>query len=121
MSWYLKVLKNYATFSGRASRSELWFFVLINFIMVVVLSVVEHMAGLVSDSGQGILSGIYALAVLIPGLAVQVRRLHDTGKSGWWWLLAFTCVGAIVLLIFYVQDSSPGENKYGPNPKGASA
>jgi uncharacterized membrane protein YhaH (DUF805 family) len=122
MSWYLDVLKKYAVFEGRARRKEYWMFVLFNIIIGIVLGIVDQSLGLVisKGSGQGILGTVYSLAVLCPGIAVAIRRLHDIGKSGWWLLIAFVpCIGAIVLLIFAVQDSQPGANQYGANPKGA--
>lgn len=122
MSWYLKVLQNYATVNGRATRSELWYFVLFSAIASVVLELLSQAVGFVTPDGTGGLTAIYYLGVLIPTLAVQVRRLHDIGKSGWWLLIIFIpLVGAIVLLVFFVKDSSPGDNEYGPNPKGETA
>jgi uncharacterized membrane protein YhaH (DUF805 family) len=113
MEWYLKVLKNYVVFQGRARRKEYWMFVLINSIISVILMVVEEFAGL-----SGVLSGIYYLAVFLPSLALGIRRLHDTGRSGWWLLLGIIpFIGAIILIIFACQDSQPGDNQYGPNPK----
>ncbi len=113
MNWYLEVLKKYAVFEGRSRRKEYWMFFLFNFIISFVLGFVEGLVG-----GPGILYLIYALAVFIPGLAVTVRRLHDIGKSGWWILIGIVpLIGAIVLLIFAVMDSQPGDNEYGPNPK----
>jgi uncharacterized membrane protein YhaH (DUF805 family) len=109
--------KKYADFSGRARRSEYWWFYLAEIIVLVVLSVL----------GRAIdpLIFLYYLAILaliVPGLAVGVRRLHDTGRSGWWILIGLIpLVGAIVLLVFLVQDSNPGDNQYGPNPKAAVA
>ena len=118
MSWYLAVLKKYAVFSGRARRKEYWMFFLFNLIITVALTLIEQMAGIAPEPGQSVLAGLYSLAVLIPGLAVAVRRLHDTGRSGWWLLIGLVPIlGAIVLLIFLVLDSEPGENAYGPNPK----
>lgn len=105
--WYVEVLKKYVVFTGRAQRAEFWWFVLINFIIAVVL-------GWISET----LSSIYGLAVLLPAIAVSIRRLHDTGKTGWWILLnLLPIIGTIILIIFYVQDSDPGDNEYGPNPK----
>lgn len=122
MNWYLHVLKNYAVFSGRARRAEYWWFFLFNLLASVALSIIDSVTGLVTAGGIGILGTIYALAVLIPGLAVLVRRLHDTNRSGWWVLIAFVpLIGAIVLLVFAVLDSQPGTNQYGPNPKGQEA
>ncbi|MEH7158995.1 DUF805 domain-containing protein [Neobacillus drentensis] len=113
MEWYLKVLKEYVGFSGRARRKEYWMFILFNAFVSLILSVVEHYTGL-----PAILSGLYSLAVLLPSLAVTFRRLHDTGRSGGWIFIALIpIIGAIVLLIFTVMDSQPHDNQYGPNPK----
>lgn len=119
MNWYLEVLRKYAVFSGRARRREYWFFVLFNFIISLVFVALDFLFGTIDlQAGVGLLSGLYALAVLIPGLAVSVRRLHDTGRSGWWLLIALVpIIGAIVLLVFFVTDSEAGTNQYGPNPK----
>ena len=115
MNWYLEPLKKYAVFSGRARRKEYWMFILFNMVIFFVLGLIEGFAG-----SPGVLGGIYGLAVLIPTIAVFVRRLHDTNRSGWWWLISFIpLIGAVVLLVFMVQDSQPGENQYGPNPKAA--
>ena len=123
MKWYLEVLKKYAVFSGRARRKEYWFFVLFNIIISIVLAVIDGVTGSFSpEAGMGLLGGIYTLAVLIPGIAVSVRRLHDTERSGGWLLIALVpLIGAIVLLVFMVQDSKPGQNQYGANPKEATA
>ncbi|MGA8261641.1 MAG: DUF805 domain-containing protein [Arenicellales bacterium] len=123
MNWYLEVLKKYAVFQGRARRKEYWFFVLFNIIITIVLVAVDGAIGTTHvQGGMGVLSGIYTLAVLIPAIGVAVRRLHDTNRTGWWLLIAFVpLVGAIVLIIFLVLDSNPGDNQYGANPKGATA
>jgi len=114
MNYYLSVLKKYAVFSGRAQRAEYWYFVLFNMIISIVLGIIDGVIG----SG-GILGAIYPLAVLIPSIAVSVRRLHDTNHSGWWLLISLLpLIGAIILLVFLVRDSQPGQNQYGPNPKG---
>jgi len=118
MNWYLEVLKKYAEFTGRARRTEYWMFFLINLIIAVILVVVE----MAVITGPGVLYGIYMLAILLPALGVTVRRLHDTGRTGWWvlvWLIPI--VGPIVILVFMVLDSQPGDNEYGPNPKTAAA
>ena len=126
MDWYIGVLKKYAEFSGRARRKEYWMFFLFNFIISIILAIVDVMvlgsSGDGSNPSIGMLGLIYALAVLVPSLAVGVRRLHDIGRTGWWLLIAFIpVVGVIVLLIFTVMDSTPGDNEYGPNPKAAAA
>ncbi len=113
MEWYLKVLKQYADFNGRARRTEFWMFVLFNVIVTVILTTIDTMLGT-----YGALSGIYGLAIFIPGLAVSVRRLHDTGKSGWMILVGFIpVIGFIWLLVLYIMEGTPGENQYGANPK----
>ncbi len=122
MNWYLAVLKKYAVFSGRARRKEYWFFILFNLIITIVLSFIDGAMGGLGEGGIGILSGIYALAVFLPSLAVTIRRLHDTDRTGWWFLIAFIpLIGAIVLLVFMVLDGTPADNQYGPDPKGAEA
>ena len=124
MNWYLEVLKKkYAQFSGRARRKEYWYFVLFNVIISIVLSVLDVVLGTYSKGGGiGLLDGIYTLAILIPAIAVTVRRLHDTGRSGWWLLIGFIpLIGGLILLFFMVLDSKPGANEYGENPKGDAA
>jgi len=119
MNWYIEALKKYAVFSGRARRREYWFFVLFSVIVTVVLTFIDNMIGLYDmETGVGLLSAIYSLAVLIPSIAVGVRRLHDTNRTGWWLLISLIpAIGVIVLFIFFVLDSHPGDNEYGPNPK----
>jgi uncharacterized membrane protein YhaH (DUF805 family) len=119
MDWYLAVLKKYAQFSGRARRKEYWYFTLFNVIFSVVLSFVDGLTGTWNpESGVGLLSGIYSLAMLIPAIAVGVRRLHDTGRSAWWLLiLLIPLIGVIIFLVFMVLESQEGENQYGPSPK----
>jgi len=119
----------YATFSGRASRSEFWWWV---FFVVIVSFITQFLDGLIgttysfgdaANTGAltaqvGWISSLFSLLVLLPGISVAVRRLHDTDKSGWWWWLGLLCfIGWIVLFIFYVTDSGP-DNRFGPNPKG---
>ena len=122
MSWYIATLKKYAVFQGRARRMEYWYFVLFNVIFGFVLGFIDGLIGTFDmETGIGLLSALYALAVLLPGLAVGVRRLHDIGRTGWWLLIVFVpIIGAIVFLVFAVQDSQPEENEYGPNPKEAA-
>ncbi|MCL1046477.1 MULTISPECIES: DUF805 domain-containing protein [Shewanella] len=120
MDWYIKVLKNYINFKDRARRKEYWFFVLFNLIAGIVLGLIDNMTGTLSpETGYGLLSGIYSLLVFLPGLGVTVRRLHDTGRTGWWILIGLIpLIGALVLLYFLVSDSEQETNQYGPNPKG---
>src|SRR3954464_14359445 len=125
MQWYLKVLKQYADFTGRARRTEFWMFVLFSAIASAILGLVDSLIGtarFIASGGYfyspGVLGGIYGLAVLIPTIAVGVRRLHDTDKSGWWWLLwLIPIVGQIILIVFWALDGTPGPNRYGPDPK----
>lgn len=119
MNWYIAALKNYVNFSGRARRKEYWFFVLFNTLISLGLGFIDGFAGTLDpETGMGVLSGIYSLAVLLPSIAVCFRRLHDTGRSAWWlFLFLIPLIGAIVLLVFFVQDSEQEDNKYGASPK----
>jgi uncharacterized membrane protein YhaH (DUF805 family) len=130
MNWYLEALRNYANFNGRARRKEYWFFGLFNFVIYIGYL---FFAGIVLGTlfrreASGIAFvlflplWVYALGIIVPHLAVAVRRLHDTGKSGWWLFITFVpLVGGIILLVFLCTDSQPGPNEYGPNPKGIQA
>jgi uncharacterized membrane protein YhaH (DUF805 family) len=122
MNWYLDALKNYAVFNGRSHRKAYWLFVLFNMLIAVGLAIVDSMAGTFDqETGFGLFGALYALAVFLPGLAITVRRLHDTSRSGWWALLVLIPVlGVLVLIVFMVLDSHPGTNEYGPNPKGVT-
>ena len=106
-------------FGGRARRKEYWYFVLFNILISILLGIIDVVTGSFSpEAGLGLLSGLYTLGILIPGIAVSVRRLHDSGRTAWWLLIGLVpFVGPIVLLVFMVQDSLPGENQYGLNPK----
>jgi uncharacterized membrane protein YhaH (DUF805 family) len=119
MNWYITVIKKYAVFSGRARRKEYWMFFLFNLIFSIVAIVLDNLLGTaIKDLGYGLISGLYFLAVLIPGLAVTVRRLHDVGKSGWWIFISLIpLIGSIWLLVLLATDSQPVENGYGSNPK----
>jgi uncharacterized membrane protein YhaH (DUF805 family) len=121
MNWYLDVLKKYADFGGRARRKEYWMFALFNVLIYIAILIFSAILGSIDNSLAligSLLLVVYALAIFVPSLAVAVRRLHDTGRSGWWFLIAFVpVVGGIILLVFTVQDGVPGENEYGKNPK----
>jgi uncharacterized membrane protein YhaH (DUF805 family) len=119
MNWYIGVLKQYFVFYGRARRAEYWNFVLFNIIVSIILSVIDHTLGTYDpETEAGLLGGIYSLLIILPSLGVTVRRLHDTDRSGWWILISLIpLIGAIVLLIFLVQDSQPEQNRFGVNPK----
>jgi len=105
-NWYVEVLKKYAVFTGRARRKEYWMFVLINFLIALAIGVVEGVL-----RSKGIVSNVYALAMFVPSIAVGVRRLHDTDRSGWWLLLP------IVNIVFLALEGHPGHNRFGPSPK----
>lgn len=123
MNWFLIALKKYAVFSGRSHRTGFWYFILFSFPISLGLTIIDRVLGFAAPGGDvGLLSGLFALAILVPTLAVGARRLHDIGKSGWWQLIVLIpLIGAIVLIYFFVQDSVPGTNGHGPNPKGAAA
>lgn len=121
MNWFLTVLKeHYADFNGRARRKDYWMFVLWNLIVAIVLgAIVGALIALTGIKALMVVVYLYGLAVLLPSLALAVRRLHDIGKSGLWYLIGLVpYVGGIVLLIFFCLDSQPGPNKWGANPKG---
>jgi uncharacterized membrane protein YhaH (DUF805 family) len=120
MQWYTEVLKKYVVFSGRARRKELWMFTLISTVISIILSFIDRAIGTDTSNSSGLLQGIYGLAVLLPSIAVGIRRLHDTDRSGWWLLIGLIpIIGWIVLIVFYVQEGKPGDNQYGPDPKAA--
>lgn len=113
MDWYIGVLKKYVEFSGRARRKEYWMFTLFNLIIALVLGFVDS---------SGIVGGVYALAVFLPSIGVSVRRLHDTGRTGWWLLLLLLpVIGAIVVLVFMILEGNAGQNEYGSDPKAVDA
>jgi uncharacterized membrane protein YhaH (DUF805 family) len=113
MEWYISVLQQYAVFEGRASRTEYWMFSLFNLLIAIALGFLESIIGT-----GGAIYGLYALLILIPSIAVTVRRLHDTSRSGWWLLIAFLpLIGTIILLVLLVLDSATENNNYGANPK----
>ncbi len=127
------VLGQYVGFSGRARRSEYWFFYLFTLLVTgIPYAVVVALVGTTAASDPSAemspvallllgLIGLIGLALFLPTLAVAIRRLHDTGRSGWWYLISFVpFVGGIVLLVFFVLDSEPGANRFGPNPKGGA-
>jgi uncharacterized membrane protein YhaH (DUF805 family) len=120
MHWYTDVIKKYAVFNGRAARPEFWWFVLFNLIISAVIQLVfSAIAG--HNTGQ-LVGELYSLAVLLPSLGVGIRRLHDTNRTGWWYLLVFIpIIGWIVLIVFLAMAGDPGPNNYGPNPQNPDA
>ena len=123
MNWYMEALRKYATFTGRARRKEFWFFQLFVLLIAFALTLVDRLFGVFdAESGMGLLSGLFSLGMFLPNLAVSVRRLHDTDRSGWWLLLCFLpIIGIIVLLVFFCLDGTRGANRFGDNPKGVEA
>jgi uncharacterized membrane protein YhaH (DUF805 family) len=118
----------YRDFKGRSRRSEYWFIQLFLVVTNIAVAIIDlalmgwDVDRFIANGGGGIVGLIWILVTIVPALAVLVRRLHDTGKSGWWALVGFLpLVGAVVLLVFTVTDSSPGENKFGISPKESSA
>ncbi|MEW2257540.1 DUF805 domain-containing protein [Streptomyces sp. NPDC047869] len=119
MSWFLAALKKYAVFSGRARRKEFWLFTLFAYLIYIVLG---GIGAATKTLALLAVAGIVVLALLLPAWGVTVRRLHDTGRSGWWILFGIVpLAGPITLLVFTCLDSEAGANKYGPNPKEAPA
>ena len=119
MEWYFRVLAKYAVFRGRARRKEYWIYILFNVIFSIILAFVDmSMDTFDTKTGVGLFGTIYAAVLILPSMAVTVRRLHDIGRSGWWILIPIVPIlGAILMFAFLVQDSDPGENRFGPNPK----
>ena len=119
MKWYLEVLKNYAKLSGRAIRAEYWMFVLFNINFTIVAVILDNIFGIAFKGlGYGPIYVLYCLAVIIPGFAVTVRRLHDVGKSGWFLFIAcIPVIGWIWIFVLFCTDGNTGENEYGANQK----
>lgn len=139
MRWYFAVLKKYAVFSGRARRKEYWLYMLFNWIVGFILGALYGVFlgfGLKPGSGTNrsghfvlvmlgyyffVLAYLYILATVVPSIAVSVRRLHDINLSGWWMLLSLIpLLGGLALLVLFVRDGTPGENRFGPSPKGVT-
>jgi uncharacterized membrane protein YhaH (DUF805 family) len=136
MDWALLPLKRYADFRGRSRRKEFWSYQLLIFVAMILLTIVDGTSGLGGSltsyrmmgpgyywSGGamngGLLTKIFSLAILIPSLAVGVRRLHDADRTGWWMLLVFVpFVGWLILLVFFILEGRRGPNRYGPDPTG---
>ncbi|MEI7689080.1 MAG: DUF805 domain-containing protein [Candidatus Nomurabacteria bacterium] len=120
MDYYISVLKKYSDFSGRARRAEYWYFYLFNILFLIASMVADNLLGIkIGGSNIGPVYIMYALFAIIPTFSVSIRRLHDIGKSGWMLLISIIpLVGGIWMLILMIRDSNPGDNEYGPNPKG---
>ena len=118
ISNYLEIVfQKYVAFEGRAGRPEFWYFMLVNVIIIIILRVISQVLGFPVGEYFGLLDGLYWLAILLPNLGVQVRRLHDTGKTGWWVLALFVPIlGTILLIVFWAQAGQDGDNEYGSPP-----
>ena len=111
MNYFLDPLKKYADFTGRASKTEYWMFILFYTLIYIVLIAIDY------ATGMGVLSLIFSLALLVPSVSVATRRLHDIDRSGWWQLIVLIpLIGIIVILVFMAQDSDPDANRYGDKP-----
>lgn len=119
MEWYLKVLRQYADFNGRARRKEYWLFALFNFLFSVLASIFDLVLNLQPpDADTGPIAGLYALVIIVPSLAVTVRRLHDVGKSGWMFFIVFIpIVGFFWMLYLLTLEGDAHDNEFGPDPK----
>ena len=112
LDWFVKCLKNYVTFDGRARRKEFWFFMLVSIILGIIVQIIDAILG--TDK---ILNGVLNLALFLPSLAVGARRLHDVGRSGWWQLLVLTIIGIIPLIIWWASNTKPENNQWGQPAK----
>ncbi|SIS86723.1 DUF805 domain-containing protein [Neptunomonas antarctica] len=113
MDWYLQVIRKYTVFTGRAGREEYWYFVLINILISIAMGFIDGFLGLGNGYGTGLLAGLYSLFVLLPSIAVSVRRLHDIGRTGWWVLIILIpLLGWIALLVMMAFPGQP-DNEYG--------
>ncbi len=120
MEWFMKALRQYAVFTGRARRKEYWFFVLFYLLIAIALGFIDSMLGLGSED-YGLLSGLFGLAMILPALGVAVRRMHDIGRSGWWVLVSLIpFIGWLIFIWFATRDGEAGPNAYGPDPKADS-
>lgn len=121
MEWYLGPLRKFATFTGRARRKEYWLFILLNYVVLFVLAVIDNILGTtMQDLPYGFITLLYSLVLMIPLLALNVRRMHDLGKSGWWLFITLVpFVGGIWYFVLTVTAGEKGDNQYGPDPKAA--
>ena len=119
MQWFLKCLTQYADFTGRARRKEYWMFMLFSFLIYILVAMVLLALG-VTESAINIVISLLALSLILPNLAVTVRRLHDIDRSGWWVLLMFVPILSLVILVFMFLNGTSGGNRFGPDPKADS-
>ncbi len=120
MYWFIKAMKQYADFKGRAQRAEYWYFSLFYILIYIAALFIDELLGTKSrhKDGTGLFVFLTVLALLVPALAVSARRMHDIGKSGWWLLISLIpIIGSLMFLAFAVRDSEPGTNRFGASPK----
>ena len=118
MSWYISVFRNYDDFSGRARRKEYWLFLLINMAVMCVAAILDYVAGTHEVTRFGVLGLLWLAAIAVPSWAVGVRRLHDSGRSGWWLLVSLVpFIGPLAIIVLMLLPGTPGENEYGRNPR----
>lgn len=119
MKYYLLALRRYGQFSGRSNRSEYWYFILFHLLFLILATILDNALGFASNSMPGTIYLVYSLALIVPGLAVTVRRLHDIDKSGWHVLIGLIpLIGGIWMIVLLARKGTAGENRYGPNPNG---
>ena len=112
-------IRNYVTFSGRASRSEFWYWALFALLVSIASSIIDHTIFPFASTGP--IEGLTSLVLFLPGLAVSMRRLHDIDRTGWWWLIAFTVIGIVLLIVWACTRGTAGANRYGPDPLAGAA
>jgi uncharacterized membrane protein YhaH (DUF805 family) len=125
MAWYLLAWQRATDFSGRSRRTEYWMFQLFNFLAALMLGLLAFAGGALFGEGEkdafnvfAVCMGVFGVISFIPALSITIRRLHDIGRSGWWYLIAFVpVIGGLILFVFTLLDSDPDRNEYGPNPK----
>lgn len=119
MGWYIKAIRQSFDFHGRAHRREFWMFMLVGIAIAVVIGAIDRLLGLDGKgwAGEGLLSSLYTWPMQIPVLAIGARRLHDSGRSGWWQLLYFTIVGTAVLMYWFLKETNPAPNRWGTDSR----
>ncbi len=120
MNWFIDALKNAFNFSGRARRKAYWMFVLFYVIFAFVAGVLDGILGTTVNpkTGMGVIGGLYIFLMLLPLIALSIRRLHDTDRSGWWFLINFVpLIGGLVFFVFTLLEGTRGDNRFGPDPK----
>ena len=119
MNWFIDALKNAFNFSGRARRKAYWMFALFYVIFAFVAGVLDGILGTVNpETGMGVIGGLYIFLMLLPLIALSIRRLHDTDRSGWWFLINFVpLIGGLIFFVFTVLEGTRGDNRFGPDPK----